>query len=86
MDRATSNLWTVPDVLRNLRDGDISLGRALELIRPYLKESTATNDVPWSCGNCGHLFQEGVAFFDPQRGIVCPQCKSTDCGPQTANN
>lgn len=79
-----SNLWTVPDVLRNLRDGEISLGRALELVRPFLKEGTASHDDPWDCADCKHHFQKGVAWFDPVKGIVCPQCKSPKVGPQNA--
>ncbi len=79
-----SNLWTVPDVLRNLRDGEISLGRALELIRPFLAASTETHDEAWDCADCPAIFQRGAGWFDPAKGIVCPACKSTRVGPVRA--
>lgn len=35
---------------------------------------------PWSCEYCGFGFELREAFFDAQRGVVCPQCKSPSIG------
>lgn len=48
-------------------------------LKPEIGETHSKYE-PWTCG-CGARFDLAATWFDPNDGIVCPKCKSKDCGP-----